>query len=99
MGIGKEEIVACFRAGRKTENADPAEPRPLVCTLTSEKLVVYHTHNGEGYRVENPHDGTEPYWINRDLCKADADAAFRARKAATVKRNLQKEEMVRLQQK
>ena len=99
MGIGKEEIVTCFRAGRKTENADPAKPRPLVCTLTSEKLVAYHTHNGEGYRVENPHDGTEPYWVNRDLCKADADAAFRARKAAAIKRKLQKEEMVRLQQK
>ena len=51
------------------------------------------------YRVENPHDGTEPYWVNRDLCKADADAAFRARKAAAIKRKLQKEEMVRLQQK
>ena len=99
IGIGKDEIVTCFRAGRKTENADPATPRPLVCTLTSEKLVAYHTHNGEGFRVENPHNGAEPYWINRDLCKADADAAFRARKAAAVKRKLQREAMVQLQQK
>ena len=64
IGIGKDEIVTCFRAGRKTENADPAKPRPLVCTLTSEKLVAYHTHNGEGFKVENPHNGAEPYWIN-----------------------------------
>ena len=34
IGIGKDEIVTCFRAGRKTENADPATPRPLVCTYT-----------------------------------------------------------------
>jgi len=92
LGIDEDEIVTCFRAGKKDPNADPGKPRPLICTLVSETRAIYHSDNGSGYRVENPHDKTEPFWINRDLCKADADAAFRARKAAALKRKQQKEE-------
>ena len=53
--------------------------------------VEYWTDGGKGWRVENPEDKTKPYWINRDLCAADADAGFRARKAAELKRDQRRE--------
>ena len=84
LGVGQGEILTCFRAGARRTNADPNKPRPLVCSLNLRLLTMLSTGStdgGKGWRVENPEDKTKPYWINRDLCAADADAGFRARKA------------------
>ena len=71
--------------------ADSNKPRPLVCTLRTADDVEYWTDGGNGWRVTSPKDKATPYWINRDLCAADADAGFRARKAAELKRDQRRE--------
>ena len=91
LGVGQGEILTCFRAGARRTNADPNKPRPLVCSLKTADDVEYWTDGGKGWRVENPEDRNKPYWINRDLCAADADAGFRARKAAELKRDQRRE--------
>ena len=91
LGVGQGEILTCFRAGAMRTNADPNKPRPLVCSLKTADDVEYWTDGGKGWRVENPEDRNKPYWINRDLCAADADAGFRARKAAELKRDQRRE--------
>ena len=91
LGVGQGEILTCFRAGARRTNADPNKPRPLVCSLKTADDVEYWTDGGKGWRVENPEDRNKPYWINRDLCAADADVGFRARKAAELKRDQRRE--------
>ena len=91
LGVGQGEILTCFRAGARRTNADPNKPRPLVCSLKTADDVEYWTDGGKGWRVENPEDRNKPYWINRDLCAADADAGFRARKTAELKRDQRRE--------
>ena len=91
LGVGQGEILTYFRAGARRTNADPNKPRPLVCSLKTADDVEYWTDGGKGWRVENPEDRNKPYWINRDLCAADADAGFRARKAAELKRDQRRE--------
>ena len=96
LGVGQGEILTCFRAGARRTNADPNKPRPLVCSLKTADDVEYWTDGGKGWRVENPEDRNKPYWINRDLCAADADAGFRARKAAELKRDQRREAVQKL---
>ena len=91
LGVGQGDILTCFRAGARRTNADSNKPRPLVCTLKTADDVEYWTDGGNGWRVTNPKDKATPYWINRDLCAADADAGFRARKAAELKRDQRRE--------
>jgi len=90
LGMG-DEILTCFRAGAKREVPDPDKPRPLIVSFKTVDDAEYWSYNGEGLRVENPKDKKEPHWINRDLCAADAEAGFRARKAAQLKRKERRE--------
>ena len=58
-------------------------PRPLICVLKSEEYVATYTNKGRGERVEvrslDSEDEKKYYFINRDLCEADALADFRLR--------------------
>ena len=80
--IVKEEIVSCFRAGKKIVDSDGKEvPRPLVAKLKSKEKALLYTKNGKGSMVENKEEtGTDGkpirYWINLDLCRADREAQF-----------------------
>ena len=84
--IDRDDIVTCYRAGKKL----PGRIRPLICVLKNEEMVNEYTRNGSGSNVgekKKPEDRLRPYWINRDLCSADAAAAFRARQAALLRKN------------
>jgi len=90
LGIDKNDVVSCFRAGKHSRDA--VKPRPLIVTLKTDELVEWHSDQGNGYRVENLNNPKEPFWINKDLCAADAEAGFRARKAADLKRKEREKE-------
>ena len=90
--ISGDDIDHAFRAGRLIKEGDPAPlrrngkprgPRPLICVLKSEEYVATYTNNGRGERVEvrslDSEDEKKYYFINRDLCEADALADFRLR--------------------
>ena len=84
--IERDDILTCYRAGKRQTD----KIRPLICVLKSESLVQEYTRNGRGANVgekKNPEDQLRPYWINLDLCSADAAAAFRARQAALLRKN------------
>ena len=74
LGIPKEDIESCHRAGKKKDD-DSTFNRPLIIKMKNQKAHTTWSDNGRGYLVT----GTK-YYINPDLCKADRDANFRVRK-------------------
>ena len=74
LGIPKEDIESCYRAGKKKED-DSTFNRPLIIKMKNQKAHTTWSDNGRGYLVT----GTK-YYINPDLCRADRDANFRVRK-------------------
>lgn len=80
--IAREEIVSCFRAGKRTVDSNGNEiPRPLVAKLKSKEKMLTYTKNGKGNMVESKSEtGSDGkplrYWINQDLCRADREAQF-----------------------
>lgn len=76
--VEKDDIVSCFRAGKKSvDNAGKPVTRPLVVKLKSKESALHYTKNGKGSMVlrEDDRNNTR-YWINLDLCRADREAQF-----------------------
>ena len=91
--IMPDDIDHAFRAGKLRKRGDPVPlrrngkpvgPRPLICVLKDEAMVMSYTNEGRGDRVEvkdlaSDGDEMKYYFINRDLCPTDALADFRLR--------------------
>lgn len=80
--IAYKDVEEHFRAGKpkKDEDGKPIS-RPLVIKLKSEKLAHYYSAEGKGFRVDavEADEKKVTYWVNRDLCRADREAAYFAR--------------------
>ena len=73
-GIPKDQIVKCWRAGKKETEASILA-RPLVVILTTpSKANEYHNY-GVGQKVSHG------VWINPDLTRLEREAAYKARQA------------------
>ena len=73
-GIPKDQIVKCWRAGKKeTEASILAKPLVVILTTPS-KANEYHNY-GVGQKVSHG------VWINPDLTRLEREAAYKARQA------------------
>ena len=86
-GVEKNDIVKCYRPGRRSE----MKIRPLICVLKTEELVQKYTNYGKGFKISNgdddEDDGTkDAMFINIDLSPADQLADFRARQVRKANR-------------
>ena len=80
--IMPDDIDHVFQAGKLRKKGDPVPlrgngkpvgPRPLICVLKDEAMVISYTNEGRGERVEvkdlaSDGDEMKYYFINRDLC-------------------------------
>ncbi|KAL5258396.1 hypothetical protein ACHWQZ_G009035 [Mnemiopsis leidyi] len=72
LKIEKKDFISCHRAGKP----DPQKPdyfRPLIIKTADEESVNYYSNHGKGWKESS-------YWINLDLCRADREIRFLARK-------------------
>ncbi|KAL5265767.1 hypothetical protein ACHWQZ_G006470 [Mnemiopsis leidyi] len=72
LKIEKRDFISCHRAGKP----DPKKPdfcRPLIIKTADEESVNYYSNHGKGWKESS-------YWINLDLCRADREIRFLARK-------------------
>ncbi|KAL5256504.1 hypothetical protein ACHWQZ_G011673 [Mnemiopsis leidyi] len=72
LKIEKKDFISCHRAGKP----DPEKPdycRPLIIKTADEESVNYYSNHGKGWKESS-------YWINLDLCRADREIRFLARK-------------------
>ncbi|KAL5262055.1 hypothetical protein ACHWQZ_G007680 [Mnemiopsis leidyi] len=72
LKIEKRDFISCHRAGKP----DPEKPdycRPLIIKTADEESVNYYSNHGKGWKESS-------YWINLDLCRADREIRFLARK-------------------
>ena len=86
-GVEKDDIVKCYRPGRRSE----MKIRPLICVLKTEELVQKYTNYGKGSKISNGDDHEEEttkdaLFINVDLSPADQLADFRARQVRKANR-------------
>ena len=65
-------MISCHRSGKLNPDK-PDHRRPLIIQTRDEESVNYYSDYGKGW-IEST------YWINMDLCKADRDIRFLARK-------------------
>ena len=74
VGIPQKDFESLYRAGTpRTDNI----PRPLIIKMVNGQCVDYWTVNGKGYKLQNYTGYNDQHcWINKDLCKADREAAF-----------------------
>ena len=80
LGIPKDAIETCFRAGKKSDGTEKKEfCRPLIIKMKKQEDQAYWSNNNRGYLTNN-------FYINPDMCKADRDAHFRVRKEAKRRR-------------
>lgn len=95
--IKRDDIVSCFRAGKKVDDsAGKVVHRPLVAKLKAKENALYYTKNGKGNMIKCNVDGgadgeTLQYWINLDLCRADREAQFFARQEQRKRLNEKKQ--------
>ena len=80
LDISKSDITSVHRAGKKDEKKADYR-RPLILKMKDEQAVDYWTYSGRGYHVNVA--PKVDYYVNPDLCKADRDANFLARKEKT----------------
>ncbi len=76
LGMEKDEVDSCLRAGNKKEKVKPSDPepcRPLIIRMREDECVRHWTDGGRGYRTQGG------FWVNNDLCAADRIANFRLR--------------------
>ena len=95
LGINKEDIVSCYRAGKKssTDNDSPRlRPRPLIIKVVNQNAVDYYTDCGKGWRTDFKLDSGMNAYLNPDLCKADRDANFLVRLKRKERRAKEKKE-------
>ena len=72
LKIEKKDFISCHRAGKP----DPEKPdycRPLIIKTADEESVNFYSNHGKGWKESS-------YWINLDLCRADREIRFLARK-------------------
>ena len=86
-GVDKDDIVKCYRPGRRSEK----RIRPLICVLKTEELVQKYTNYGKGCKISNGDEdqdesAKEAMFINVDLSPADQLADFRARQVRKANR-------------
>ena len=72
LKIKKDDMISCHRSGKLNPDK-PDHRRPLIIQTRDEESVNYYSDYGKGW-IEST------YWINMDLCKADRDIRFLARK-------------------
>ena len=72
LKIEKKDFISCHRAG-KPDSEKPDYCRPLIIKTADEESVNYYSNQGKGWKESS-------YWINMDLCRADRDIRFLARK-------------------
>ena len=85
LGIKREDIDSCFRAG--TKNTDPSFCRPLIIKMVNQETANKWTNNGRGLKTDHPIDSGKFAYLNADLCKADRTASFFAREEWRKRRN------------
>ncbi|KAL5272067.1 hypothetical protein ACHWQZ_G000318 [Mnemiopsis leidyi] len=72
LKIEKRDFISCHRAG-KPDSEKPDYCRPLIIKTADEESVNYYSNHGKGWKESS-------YWINMDLCRADREIRFLARK-------------------
>ena len=72
LKIKKDDMISCHQSG-KLDPDKPDHRRPLIIQTRDEESVNYYSDYGKGWKEST-------YWINMDLCKADRDIRFLARK-------------------
>jgi len=72
LKIKKDDMISCHRSG-KLDADKPDHRRPLIIQTRDEESVNFYADHGKGWKEST-------YWINLDLCKADRDIRFLARK-------------------
>ena len=77
LGIDKQDIDSCFRAGKK--NDDTSFCRPLIIKMADQGAADYWTDDGRGWRTDHKLESGKFAYLNPDLCKADRNANFLAR--------------------
>ena len=82
LGIPKDVIDTCFRAGKKSDGIEKNEfCRPLIIKMKKQEDQAFWSNNlVEGIHLSNN------FYINPDLCKADRDALFLVRREAKRRR-------------
>ena len=85
LGIEKEDIDSCYRAG--TKNPDPLYCRPLIVKMVNVETANKWTNNGKGFKTNFELDTGKFAYLNPDLCKADRTANFLAREEWRKRRN------------
>ncbi|NQZ52217.1 MAG: hypothetical protein HRT95_19210 [Moritella sp.] len=84
-GIPQEDFEAFYRAGKPRTDG---KPRPIIIKMVDRECVDYWTINGKGYKLENVTGyNDQQCWINKDLCKADREAAFFVREERKLRMN------------
>ena len=80
LGIPKDVIDTCFRAGKKSDGIEKKEfCRPLIIKMKKQEDQAFWSNNSRGYLSNN-------FYINPDLCKADRDVLFLVRREAKRRR-------------
>ena len=72
LKIKDDDMISCHRSGKLNPDK-PDHRRPLIIQTRDEESVNFYSDYGKGWKEST-------YWINMDLCKADRDIRFLARK-------------------
>ena len=74
LKIKDDDMISCHRSGKLNPDK-PDHRRPLIIQTRDEESVNFYSDYGKGWK-----ESTYWNWINMDLCKADRDIRFLARK-------------------